>query len=46
MDQAGLGAPAGDGHLERVDDELCAHVLGHAPADDRAAVGVLDASEI
>ena len=46
MDQAGLGATAGDGHLQRIDDQLRAHVLGHAPADDRAAVGVLDGSEI
>jgi hypothetical protein len=46
VDHAGCGAAAGDGHLERVDDEFFAHVLGHAPADDRAAVGVLDGREI
>ena len=29
VDQPGLGAAARDGHLQRVDDELCAHVVGH-----------------
>jgi hypothetical protein len=36
VDQAGSRAPAADGHLECVDDELGAHVVGHAPADDPA----------
>ena len=33
-------------HLERVDDELGAHVIGHRPADDPARVGVLDGGEV
>jgi hypothetical protein len=40
VDQAGLGAAARDGHLERVDDELGAEVVGDRPADDPAAVAV------
>ena len=35
-----------DGHLQRVDDELRAHVVGHRPADDPAAVGVLDRGQV
>jgi hypothetical protein len=46
VNQARRGSAALNGHLERVDDELCAHVFGHRPADDRAAVGVLDGGEI
>ena len=46
MDQAGARPAALHGHLERGDDELGAHVVGHAPADDAAAVGVLDGGEI
>src|SRR3954469_17779946 len=45
MHQAGARPAAVQGHLERVDDELGAHVLGHAPADDPPAVGVLDGGE-
>jgi hypothetical protein len=33
-------------HLQRVDDELGAHVVGDRPADDPAAVCVLDGGEI
>lgn len=34
------------GHLERVDDELAAHVLGHRPADDHPQERVLDGCEV
>jgi len=33
-------------HVERVDDELGAHVVGHRPADDRARVGVLNRGQV
>jgi hypothetical protein len=46
MHQAGVGPAARDGHLERVDDELGAHVVGHAPADDPTAVGVLHGRQL
>ena len=46
VNEAGLRPAAGEGHLERVDDELGAHVFGHAPADDATRVGVLDGGEI
>jgi hypothetical protein len=42
---SGLGAPARDGHVQRVYDEFGAHVLGHAPVDDRAASGILAAAK-
>jgi len=42
MDQAGVRAPAGEPHLERVDEQLRAHVRGHRPADDLSRVRVLD----
>ncbi len=34
MYEPGLRPAASDGHLQRVGDELAAHVLGHRPADD------------
>src|SRR5829696_6698170 len=46
MDQPGPGAPAGERHLERVDDERRAHVGGHRPADDLARVSVLHGGEM
>jgi hypothetical protein len=46
MDKPRRRAAARDGHLERVDDELGAHVIGHRPADDAAAVGILDGGEV
>jgi hypothetical protein len=46
MNETWLGAPAVQAHLERVDDELVAHVIGHRPAHDLAAIGVLDGGEI
>lgn len=42
MNQAGLRAPAGDPHLQRVDDQIGSHVVGHRPADDPPREGVLD----
>jgi hypothetical protein len=46
MDEPGRRPAAGDGHLERVDDELGAHVVGHAPADDPPTVSVLDGGQV
>ena len=46
MNEPGRRPAAMKRHLERVDDELGAHVVGHRPADDPAAVGVLDGGEI
>jgi hypothetical protein len=40
----GLSAP--DGHLERVDDQLVAHVVGDRPAHDAAAPGVEDDGQV
>jgi len=42
MDQLDIGARAAlaERHLERVEDEVGAHVAGELPADDRPAVGV------
>ena len=40
VDQAGLGLAAGDGHLERVDDEFGAQVVAHRPADNAAGEAV------
>jgi hypothetical protein len=37
MHQAGARPAAVQGHLERVDDEFGAHMIGHRPADDAAA---------
>ncbi len=45
-DQPARGAAVREGHLRRVDDELCAHVVGHGPPDDPARVEVLDGDEI
>jgi hypothetical protein len=36
----------GERHLEGVGDELGAEVVGHRPADDPAAVEVLDGDEV
>ena len=33
VDATGVGLAAHDRHLKRLDHELCAHVLGHRPAD-------------
>ena len=46
IDQA-AGRPAvREGHLQRVDHELLAHLVSDAPADDPAAVEVLDGDEV
>ena len=37
VDEPGRRPPAGDGHLERVDDEVGLEVVAHRPADDLAA---------
>lgn len=39
-------APAPEGHLEGVDDELGAHVVGDRPAHDAAAPGVEDDGQV
>jgi hypothetical protein len=36
----------GERHLQRIADQLGAHVIGHAPADDPAAEDVLDGDEV
>jgi hypothetical protein len=46
MDRAPRGSARRDGHLERVDDELMAHVAVHRPADDPAAEEILHGSEV
>jgi hypothetical protein len=46
MHAAGAGPAAGDRHLERLDDEFGAHVVGHRPAHDGAAEQVLDRGEV
>jgi hypothetical protein len=45
-DQSGLWAAQAVGHLERVEDELGAHVRCELPADDLAAVAVEDEGEV
>ena len=46
MNQAWLWPSAMHRRLKRVCDELGAHVLGHRPADDPSAVGVLHGGEV
>jgi len=46
MHESGLGPALPDRHLERFDDELGAHVLGHRPAHAAAAEAVDDDREI
>jgi hypothetical protein len=45
-DQPGCRSAVRERHLQRVGDELGAHVVGHAPADDPAAVEVLDGDQV
>jgi hypothetical protein len=45
-DQPRLRAALGERHLQRICDELGAHVIGHAPADDPAAEEVLDGDRV
>jgi len=42
----GVRPPARERHLQRVADELAAHVVSHPPADDPAAVEVLHRDQI
>ena len=46
MDRSHRGSARRDGHLQRVDDELLAHVRRHAPADDPAAEEILHRGEV
>jgi hypothetical protein len=46
MHETRIGAPAVQAHLQRVDDELGAHVLGHRPADDHPGERVLNSGEV
>jgi len=46
MDKSGRWAPPVQAHLQRVNDELGAHVVGHRPTHDPAAVGVLDGGQV
>ena len=46
VDRALGGLARRQSHPERVDDELLAHVRGHAPADDPAAEQILHRSEV
>ena len=45
-DQPRCRAAVRERHSQRVGDELGAHVVGHAPADDPAAVEILHRDEI
>jgi hypothetical protein len=45
MDESRPWPSARDGHLERVDDELCAEIVAHRPADDAAGEAVDDRGE-
>lgn len=46
VDETRVGLAAGQCHLQRVNDEIGAHVLGHRPADYPPREGVLDGGEI
>lgn len=46
MDQPAVGATSSKRHLERVEDELGAQMVGHRPADDQPGEQVLDVREI
>jgi hypothetical protein len=46
MDQPRRRTPASERHPQRVDDQLCAHVRRHRPADDLPGVRVLDRGQI
>jgi hypothetical protein len=46
VDEAGERPPAGERQLERLNDELCAHVRVHRPADDRPREAVGDRGEV
>jgi hypothetical protein len=46
MDQAWGGVALGDGHVQGVQDQLGAEVVGHRPADDPAGERVQDHGEV
>ena len=46
MDQARLGPTVIKRHLERVEDELGAHVIGHRPAHDPAREDILNRRQV
>ena len=46
MNEAVACPAAAKRHVQCVDYELCAHVIGRAPADDPATVGVLDGGQV
>jgi hypothetical protein len=46
MYETAVGPAAVHSHPERVGDEFCAHVVGHLPANDPAAVGVLNGRQV
>jgi nucleotide-binding universal stress UspA family protein len=46
MNHPRIGAAACERHLQRVDDQLLAHVVGHAPADDPPRERVLDSRQV
>lgn len=46
VDRARRGPPVPDCHLQGVDDQLGADVVGHRPADDAAAEAVQDDGEV
>jgi hypothetical protein len=46
MHQARVGSALPDRHLERLDDELGAHLLGHRPADAAATERIDDDSQV
>jgi hypothetical protein len=46
VNETAIGAATVQRHVQRVDDELGAHVIGHRPANDRAGVGVLNGGEV
>ena len=46
MDETRVGATSGKGHLERVDDQLGAQMVGHRPADDQPGEQILDVRQV
>jgi hypothetical protein len=46
MDRPRSGSPVPDRHLQRVDDQFGAQVVGHCPTDDAAAEAVDDDRQI
>jgi hypothetical protein len=46
MHRPAVGPTVRDGHLERLDDELGAHVVSHRPADDLAAIAIHHRREV